>query len=63
MYNKVLLICFVLASSLALSSCLEDFQITLHEPGQYMGPEDPLVDKGSQSSVLAKRFNAGQIDR
>lgn len=63
MYNKLLLICLVIASSLALSSCLEDFQVTLHEPGSYMGPKDPLVDKGSQSSVLAKRFNSGQIDR
>jgi len=62
MYKKFIAIMLVIASSLLLSGCLEDLQVTLHEPGVYMGPSDPLLET-AQSSALAERLSAGQMDR
>ena len=62
MHRKLLVIILIVFGSLALSGCLEDFQVTLHEPGIYMGPEDQLLGT-SQSSALAERLSSGQTDR
>ncbi len=62
MQKKLIVILLVLSGSLALSGCLEDFQVTLHEPGVYMGPSDPLLET-SQTAALADRLNTGQTDR
>lgn len=62
MHKKFIAIFLIIAGSLTLSGCLENFQVTLHEPGVYMGPSDPLLET-SQSSALAERLSIGQIDR
>ncbi len=61
MHKKLIVIFLILFGSLSLSGCLEDFQVALHEPGVYMGPEDDLLAK-SQSGALADRLT-GQTDR
>ena len=62
MQNRLIAILLIVLGTLALSGCLEDFQVTLHEPGVYMGPEDELLES-SHSSALAERLSAGQMDR
>lgn len=61
MVKKFLVVCGLLMSFLLLSACEEDVQITLHVSGIYMGPEDPLVNKGPQA--LNDRFMTIQSDR
>lgn len=50
----------------ALSGCGESTDVTLHKPGVYKGPKDPLVDKQrdtKQQEALVARFNQVQTDR
>lgn len=63
MRNKFFLSVVILFGAFALSGCLEDFKVTLHEPAVYKGPTDPLIEKGSQVSMLQERFTAVQTDR
>ena len=52
--------------ALALTGCFEKPEVTLHEPGQYMGREDPLLKvsgTSEQQERLAKRFHMVQTDR
>jgi len=48
-----------------LSGCWEDTDVTIHEPGAYKGPADPLLaqDAGARESVLKERFQMVQTDR
>ncbi len=62
MHTKIFLIFLVISGSLALSGCLEDFQVTLHEPGIYKGPDDPLLEQ-SHAVALSERLANGQTDR
>ena len=62
MYKKFIAIFLIIIGSLTLSGCLENLPVTLHEPGVYMGPADPLLET-SQSSALAERLATGQMDR
>lgn len=62
MHKKIFLILLVIFGSLALSGCLEDFQVTLHEPGIYKGPDDPLLEQ-SHAVALNERLAHGQLDR
>ena len=53
----------VLAS---LTGCYESTSVTLHEPGVYMGREDPLLaadDSKAFEDALRKRFEEGQAPR
>lgn len=55
-----------LISVLLLSGCFEEPEVQLHEPGQYSGPKDPLLDvagTSEQEERLAKRFQMIQTDR
>ncbi len=61
--RKLFVFLFLIASLGMLSGCLEDADVVLHQPGIYMGVEDALLGKGSQSSVLSERFQTVQIDR
>jgi hypothetical protein len=50
----------------ALSGCGEATDVTLHKPGVYKGPKDPLVEKQrdpKQQEALVARFNQVQTDR
>jgi len=52
--------------ALVLAGCYESADdVTLHEPGVYKGPEDPLGERlgdGALQEELANRFR-GQTDR
>lgn len=52
--------------SLALGACFEQPEIVLHEPGEYKGPRDPLLQvAGTEASnqALAERLRSIQTDR
>lgn len=58
----------VLAASavLVLSACYETADVTVHKPGVYKGPRDPLVTKlraPEMQQQLKERFAAVQSDR
>ena len=56
----------VLATVLLLTGCYEEAQVQVHQPGQYMGPQDPLLKlagTAEQNERLAKRLQAIQTDR
>lgn len=61
--RKLFVILILIASLGMLSGCLEDADVALHQPGLYLGSDDALLSKGSQSSVLAERFQTVQTDR
>lgn len=49
-----------------LAGCYESPDVTLHQPGVYKGPRDPLVEKQrspEQQKTLIARFNQIQTDR
>jgi hypothetical protein len=66
--NFTKLIGFAIALLLvsSLSGCFEEPEVQLHEPGQYMGQKDPLLEvagTSEQEERLAKRFEMIQTDR
>jgi hypothetical protein len=65
MYLKSLI--FVVAFSImALAACYESPDITFHEPAEYKGSGDPLLEKqasSEQQEALRKRFLQVQTDR
>ncbi len=57
---------FLVSSSLMLSGCYEDVDVSIHEPGEYKGQKDPLLSELKQQQLqkdLDERFKAGQSDR
>ena len=50
---------------LGLAGCYEAPDVTVHEPGVYKGPEDPLLstDTNKRKEELIARFNQVQRDR
>lgn len=56
----------LLTGALGLSGCYDDVGVTLHEPGVYKGPSDPLLAKLKDKPLqqdLEQRFKTGQSDR
>jgi hypothetical protein len=56
----------VLAGAVIVSGCYESADVTVHEPGQFKGKKDPLLDAKStaeREEVLQKRFQLVQVDR
>ncbi len=53
------------AGLIALAGCYETNEVTLHQPGKYKGPKDPLLDQqaSSREEALQKRFELVQTDR
>ncbi len=51
--------------AVTLSGCYEAPDVTVHEPGTYKGPRDPLLatDSAARADTLAKRFEMVQTDR
>lgn len=55
-----------LAVCLALAGCYEDNTVKLHEPGQYLGTRDTLLNASGTPELqdkLSQRFNHVQTDR
>lgn len=46
------------AFALGLAGCYGDGEITLHEPGEYQGPKDPLVERLATSEELRNQLQA-----
>lgn len=52
--------------SLTATGCVEQTQVTVHEPGVYKGSPDPLLAKQTDPAhieMLEERFRMGQSDR
>lgn len=64
MRKRLMVLLITLFCAANLSACLDETtsKVTLAVPGKYLGPADPLVDKGSQQAVLSERLQ-GQLDR
>ena len=55
-----------LAGAVIVSGCYESADVTVHNPGQFKGMNDPLLDAKStaeREEVLQKRFQLVQVDR
>lgn len=66
MYVKSTLVGLVAGAVVLLAGCSESSDVTLHKPGVYKGPADPLVEKQrdpKQQEALLGRFNQVQTDR
>lgn len=53
-------------AAVTLAGCYESPDVTVHKPGVYKGPKDPLVQKQSDpkhQEALISRFNQVQTDR
>jgi uncharacterized lipoprotein YajG len=56
----------LLMSLVLLSGCYEEPEVQLHQPGQYLGSKDPLLEiagTAQQDERLAQRFKMIQTDR
>jgi hypothetical protein len=53
----------VLATGLA--GCWDSTEVTVHNPGEYKGEQDPLLAQSasSRAETLTKRFQLVQADR
>ena len=53
----------VLAAGLA--GCWDSTDVTVHNPGEYKGPPDPLLAQSAsaRAGTLNERFQRGQVDR
>ena len=65
MPNRTLAVAVALTAAFMLSGCWEDPEVTLHEPGEYKGSRDPLLNQQASARVeqLQKRFQLVQMDR
>ena len=65
--HGVLCTTFLLIAGVGLAGCYENpAELTLHEPGVYMGPVDPLLcalQKPGLQQQLEERFTLVQADR
>jgi len=65
MLNKARVLGLGLLCAAGLAGCWEDADVTVHEPGEYKGSEDPLLNQqaSSRAESLEKRFQLVQTDR
>lgn len=56
----------MLVAVLLLGGCYESPDVTLHEPGEYKGQDDPFLEKAADpehQEQLQQRLARGQTDR
>ena len=55
----------VIAAAFAVSGCWDSGEVTIHQAGEYKGPQDPLLsqDASEREETLAQRFALSQTDR
>ena len=67
MRTKAMTLCGAVALvGIVASGCSDSQEVTLHKPGVYKGPTDPLVEKqatAQQQGTLQARFSQVQTDR
>ena len=51
--------------AVGLAGCWDSTEVTVHNPGQYKGPEDPLLSQApsARAGTLEERFQSVQADR
>jgi len=57
---------FLIAAFILAAGCSRSEDVTLHKPGVYKGPADPLIElqrNPKQQEALLTRFNQVQTDR
>jgi hypothetical protein len=65
-FSKFTAFIILSVSILLLSGCYEEPEVQVHEPGQYMGAKDPLLEVAGtqqQQDRLAERLKMIQTDR
>ncbi|MDH5361073.1 MAG: hypothetical protein OEX03_10945 [Gammaproteobacteria bacterium] len=66
MFKKLSVLISVVILPVLLGGCYEGIGFTIHSPGNYKGPTDPLVAVSKTSEHqqrLLKRLQAVQMDR
>jgi len=66
MYGKISALLVAIVALSALPGCYESPNASLHKPGVYKGPKDPLLEKQrnlQHQTALRERFDHGQRDR
>jgi len=66
MHCKSTILGFVVTAVIFLAGCSQSSDVTLHKPGVYKGPTDPLIElqkSPKQQEALLTRFNQVQTDR
>jgi len=64
--RKLAIAIFLIGNLCWLSACYDDVGTTLHEPGEYKGPVDPLLAQMKTPKLqeqLDQRFRTVQGDR
>ncbi len=64
--SKAVFAVALVASASLTSGCYEEPTVEIHEPGEYQGASDPLLEiagSPAQNDRLAERFLAVQTDR
>ena len=64
--RKLTTLLVLVGATVILGGCYEDMSVTLHEPGEYKGKQDPLLaemQKQKTQQTLEQRFKTGQTDR
>lgn len=64
--RKLITLLLLVGATVLLGGCYEDMDVTLHEPGEYKGKQDPLLAKMQKQKLqqtLEQRFKTGQTDR
>ena len=51
--------------AVVLAGCWDSTEVTVHNPGEYKGPPDPLLAQSAsaRAGTLNERFQRGQVDR
>jgi len=65
MVKRTITMALALVAVLGLAGCWESTDVTVHEPGKYMGTKDPLLSQqaSSRTQSLRQRFQLVQADR
>ena len=65
MVKRTITMALALVAVLGLAGCWESTDVTVHEPGKYMGTKDPLLSQqgSSRTESLRQRFQLVQADR
>ena len=65
MVKRTMTMALGLVAALGLAGCWESTDVTLNEPGKYMGAKDPLLSQqaSSRTESLRQRFQLVQADR
>ncbi len=63
--KNAMLIAATVVLATGLAGCWDSTEVTVHNPGEYKGEQDPLLAQpaSSRTETLTKRFQLVQADR